>query len=73
MIRESLENALKSVNPENPKIDVYFDNVGGETLNAVLALLNQHARVSLCGATSEYQIHIIIILIKMIVLTEMKI
>lgn len=35
-------------------IDVYFDNTGGEILNAALALINMHARIPLCGAISQY-------------------
>ncbi len=35
-------------------IDVYFDNVGGDILDAALALLNRHARVVICGAISQY-------------------
>ena len=35
-------------------IDVYFDNVGGEMLDTVLALLNKHARVPVCGVLSQY-------------------
>ena len=35
-------------------IDVYFDNVGGEILDAALAQLNRHARVVICGAISQY-------------------
>jgi NADPH-dependent curcumin reductase CurA len=35
-------------------IDVYFDNVGGEILDAALALLTRGARVPLCGAISQY-------------------
>jgi len=35
-------------------IDVYFDNVGGEILDAALARLARHARVILCGAISQY-------------------
>jgi NADPH-dependent curcumin reductase len=35
-------------------IDVYFENVGGEVFNAVLPLLNQQARISLCGLVSRY-------------------
>ena len=35
-------------------IDVFFDNVGGETLDAGLAHLRRHARVVLCGAISQY-------------------
>lgn len=35
-------------------IDVYFDNVGGEILDAVLVQLARHARVIICGAISQY-------------------
>jgi NADPH-dependent curcumin reductase CurA len=35
-------------------IDVYFDNVGGEILDAALARLARGARVVLCGAISQY-------------------
>ena len=34
-------------------IDVYFDNVGGPTLDAALAHLRQNARVVLCGRISQ--------------------
>lgn len=36
------------------KIDVYFDNVGGEILNEALARINVHARVVICGAITRY-------------------
>jgi len=35
-------------------IDVFFDNVGGDILDACLANLAMHARVVLCGAISQY-------------------
>ena len=35
-------------------IDVFFDNVGGEILEACLARLALHARVVICGAISQY-------------------
>jgi NADPH-dependent curcumin reductase len=35
-------------------IDVYFDNVGGEILDAALTRLARHARVVVCGAISQY-------------------
>ena len=35
-------------------VDVYFDNVGGDILDTVLARLNHGARVVICGAISQY-------------------
>jgi NADPH-dependent curcumin reductase len=35
-------------------VDVYFDNVGGDILDTVLARLNRKARVVICGAISQY-------------------
>lgn len=35
-------------------IDLYFDNVGGETLSAVLENLAMNSRIVLCGSISEY-------------------
>lgn len=35
-------------------IDVYFENVGGVVFDAVLPLLNVHARVPLCGLIADY-------------------
>jgi NADPH-dependent curcumin reductase CurA len=49
---ESLYPAIKAACPEG--IDVYFDNVGGETLDAALAFLRFKGRVALCGAISQY-------------------
>ncbi|MBY6191102.1 NADP-dependent oxidoreductase [Microbulbifer agarilyticus] len=48
----SLGEALSAAAPDG--IDVYFDGVGGETLDAVLARINRHARIVLCGAVSQY-------------------
>ena len=49
---EALMPALKAACPKG--IDVYFDNVGGETLDAALAFLRFKGRVALCGAISQY-------------------
>ncbi len=49
---EPVADALHRLCPEG--IDVYFDNVGGETLDAVLLQLRLHARVALCGMISQY-------------------
>jgi hypothetical protein len=35
-------------------IDVYFDNVGGPVLDAVLPRINLRARIALCGMISDY-------------------
>jgi NADPH-dependent curcumin reductase CurA len=35
-------------------IDVYFDNVGGEHLEAAIGVLTQHGRVAMCGAIAQY-------------------
>ncbi|MEW2518171.1 NADP-dependent oxidoreductase [Actinacidiphila alni] len=35
-------------------IDVYFDNVGGEHLEAAIGALRVHGRAALCGAIAQY-------------------
>jgi NADPH-dependent curcumin reductase CurA len=49
-----LSNALAEACPDG--IDVYFDNVGGVTLDTVLSLINLHARIAICGMISEYNL-----------------
>jgi len=49
------EDVRKGLKEHCPKgIDVYFDNVGGEILDACLARLAMHARIVICGAISQY-------------------
>jgi NADPH-dependent curcumin reductase len=50
--KEKLREALKRTCPNG--IDIYFDNVGGDTLDAVLAQINLGARISICGLISQY-------------------
>jgi NADPH-dependent curcumin reductase CurA len=50
---EDVQRALRTHAPDG--IDVYFDNVGGEILDAALVNLAMHARVVICGAISQYQ------------------
>jgi NADPH-dependent curcumin reductase len=49
---EDVAGALREHCPKG--IDVYFDNVGGEILDAALANLAREARVVICGAISQY-------------------
>lgn len=47
-----LYEALRPACPTG--IDIYFENVGGPILDAVLRLLNPHSRIPLCGMISQY-------------------
>jgi NADPH-dependent curcumin reductase len=49
---ESVREGLKQHCPKG--VDVYFDNVGGEILDDVLARLAMKARIIICGAISQY-------------------
>lgn len=49
---EDVKKALRTHCPDG--VDVYFDNVGGEILDAVLTRLAMHARIVICGAISQY-------------------
>lgn len=49
---ENVLRRLRELAPEG--IDLYFDNVGGEMLDAALANLRRGARVVICGAIASY-------------------
>src|SRR5258708_27515826 len=54
-INYKTENVTESLQRHCPKgIDIYFDNVGGDILEAVLNLINLRARISVCGMISQY-------------------
>ncbi len=50
---EDVAAQVKALCPNG--IDIYFDNVGGETLDIALGNIARGARVVLCGATSQYE------------------
>ena len=50
--KEDILESLKEKCPEG--IDIYFENVGGETLDAALTLMNNYGRIPVCGLISMY-------------------
>lgn len=48
--KESPADALKRLAPEG--IDIYYENVGGETLEAAIDAMNDHGRIVACGMVS---------------------
>jgi NADPH-dependent curcumin reductase CurA len=48
----AVAGALKDAAPKG--IDVYFDNVGGDILEACLFRMSNHGRIACCGAVSQY-------------------
>lgn len=50
--KQNVLEALKAACPDG--IDVYFDNVGGDILEAVLFQMNLYGRIACCGAVSQY-------------------
>jgi NADPH-dependent curcumin reductase CurA len=51
-----LHEALRQACPAG--VDVYFENVGGPMLDAVLRLANLHVRIPLCGMISQYNLEV---------------
>ncbi|PIA64700.1 hypothetical protein AQUCO_00100274v1 [Aquilegia coerulea] len=51
---QDLTVALKRCFPEG--IDIYFENVGGRMLDAVLVNMNVHGRIAVCGLISQYNL-----------------
>jgi NADPH:quinone reductase len=49
---DNMEQAIAKACPQG--VDVYFDNVGGEISDAVIANINKGARIILCGQISTY-------------------
>jgi hypothetical protein len=49
---EDVRAALRDQCPD--RINVYFDNVGGDILDAALTRLARHARIVICGSVSQY-------------------
>ncbi|KAJ6289635.1 hypothetical protein OIU78_025537 [Salix suchowensis] len=49
-----LDAALKRCFPEG--IDIYFENVGGKMLDAVLVNMRRHGRIAVCGMISQYNL-----------------
>ena len=51
---DPVRSQLKAAAPDG--IEVYFDNVGGDHLEAALDALNVHGRVAVCGMISQYNV-----------------
>ena len=51
-LSNNLADDLRAACPDG--IDIYFENVGGKTFEAVLGLLNKGARITRCGLISQY-------------------
>ncbi|MFN0146508.1 MAG: zinc-binding dehydrogenase, partial [Dehalococcoidia bacterium] len=48
----NFRDAFKEATPN--RIDVYFDNTGGDILGSALFRMNAHGRIACCGAVSQY-------------------
>ncbi len=53
-INHRTEDVSARLKELGPRVDLFFDNVGGAVLDAVLSRLALHARIVLCGAISTY-------------------
>ncbi|KAH7102205.1 NAD(P)-binding protein [Auriculariales sp. MPI-PUGE-AT-0066] len=49
--QESVHDVLKREGP----IDIYWDNVGGATLDTAVEHMNKHGRIVICGFTASYE------------------
>jgi hypothetical protein len=49
-----LDSSLEQLCPDG--VDIYFDNVGGATTDAVVRRINAGARISVCGQISQYNL-----------------
>ena len=47
-----VRDSLKAAAPDG--IDVYFDNVGGDHLEAAISSMNLHGRAAICGMIAQY-------------------
>ncbi|HZE37394.1 MAG TPA: NADP-dependent oxidoreductase [Stackebrandtia sp.] len=48
----SVNRQLRQAAPDG--VDVYFDNVGGDHLEAAIGAMNLHGRITMCGAIAQY-------------------
>ncbi|RAO20258.1 NADPH-dependent curcumin reductase [Micromonospora noduli] len=49
---DGVRESLRAAAPEG--VDVYFDNVGGDHLEAAISAMNLHGRAAICGMISQY-------------------
>ncbi|WFE52682.1 NADP-dependent oxidoreductase [Micromonospora sp. WMMD1155] len=47
-----VRDSLRTAAPDG--VDVYFDNVGGDHLEAAISAMNLHGRVAICGMIAQY-------------------
>jgi len=50
---DNMQDKIREYFPDG--VDVFFDNVGGEILDAVLMNMAMHCRIALCGAIAQYE------------------